>query len=164
MAKYVHIHTRIIFIHTCMYMNVYVCILCMCCFLRMYMNVLYVFVCIVSICMYCMYLNLSVCIICICMYVRICPYCMHQYMYVYINIYVRIYQYMYVYVSICMYVCICTYYTYLYIYICISQRHIFRYMQINAYTDNTYIYIHYIGYVHCTNIRICMYFCQNMHK
>ena len=44
--------------------------------------------------------------------------------------------------SICMYIFICTYCTYMIVCVCIFQRHEYRYMQIRAYTYNTYTYVH----------------------
>ncbi len=80
-----------------------------------------------------------VCIVCICKYLYVLY--VFERVYVYVSI-VCICKYMYVYVSICMYIFRCTYCTYMFVYVCISQRHKYRYMQIRAYTYNTYTYVH----------------------
>jgi hypothetical protein len=82
------------------------------------------------ICMYCKYMYV---------YARICMHCMYLYVCTYMSV-------LYIYGSICiciyMHVCICTSCTYMPVYVGISQRHVFRYMQILTYTDNTYKYVH----------------------
>ena len=107
----------------------------------MYVYVLYVFRCIVWICVYCMYclyipvlhvyvwMVCIVCIVCICMYLHV------------------LYVLEILYVCVCI-VCICLY---------ISKR-FFRYMHIHAHT---YIHTIHTKYRYVANVCMCMYFRVN---